>query len=54
MTPEEKQRVEWLCKEIQIEKDQRKFSDLVTELNQLIAKKTIRLSDLPQSPAQPS
>jgi len=49
MTPEEKQRLEWLCKEIQIEKDQKKFNDLVTELNELINKKVLRMSDLSQS-----
>jgi ribonucleotide reductase beta subunit family protein with ferritin-like domain len=52
MTPEEKQRLVWICKEIQVEKDQKKFNNLVTELNELIAKKVLRMSDLPQSTTQ--
>jgi hypothetical protein len=43
MTPEERERMNGLCRQIQIEKDQRKFSALIEELKQLLAKKNERL-----------
>jgi hypothetical protein len=49
MTPEETRCLDWLIKEIQVEKDQKKFSVLVHELNEILAKKDLRLSDLPYS-----
>ena len=45
MTPEERARIEWLCKQIQAEHDQQKFNDLVHELNQLLEKKEPPLAD---------
>lgn len=51
MTPEEKQRLDWLCKEIQIEKDQAKFNALVREMNEIISRKKFRLDD-PDNPAR--
>ena len=43
MTPEERQRMDWLCMRIQEEKDHKVFTDLISELNALIAKKNERL-----------
>jgi len=39
LTPEERERIEWLCQQIQKEKDQNKFSDLVRQLNELLEKR---------------
>ena len=39
MTAEERDRMNWLCKQIADEQDLEKFSELVRELDQLIAKK---------------
>ena len=38
MTPEKEEieRMNWLCKHIQEEQDQQKFSELVSELNKLL------------------
>jgi len=36
MTPEETERMKRLCKRIQEEQDQRKFNELVMELNNLL------------------
>jgi hypothetical protein len=43
MTPEENERMNVLCRQIQTEKDQQKFTVLIEELNQLLAKKDERL-----------
>ena len=43
MTPEERERMARLVQKIQVEKDQSKLTELVTELNALIAKKDWRL-----------
>ena len=43
MTTEEKERMEWLCKQIQVEQDSSKFTKLITELNQLLQRKEHRL-----------
>jgi hypothetical protein len=48
ITPEENERMNVLCRQIQIEKDQRKFSALIEELNKLLARKENRL-DKPTS-----
>lgn len=52
MTPEEEERMNWLCKQIQTEKDQNKFSALVRELNELLAQKGFRLNDPPKSQSE--
>ena len=39
MTSEQQERMNNLCMRIQEEKDQRKFIELVTELNQLLERK---------------
>lgn len=44
MTPEEKDRLDSLCKQIQIERDPKKFSDLLAELNVLLEAKENRLT----------
>jgi hypothetical protein len=44
MTPELRERMAELCQQIQIEKDQAKFTALIEELNRLLAEK-----DQPQS-----
>jgi hypothetical protein len=43
MTPEERERMARLVQQIQVEKDQQKFTELVSELNALLAKKDTRL-----------
>jgi hypothetical protein len=43
MTPEERERMNELCRQIQDEKGQKKFSALIEELNQLLANKDERL-----------
>lgn len=43
MTPEERERMNWLCLRIQDEKDQAKFMELVHELNALLERKHGRL-----------
>lgn len=46
MTPDEQERMQFLCERIAKEQDQRKFVKLVQELNDLLDRKTQRL-DLP-------
>ena len=43
MTPEESDRMNWLCRQITDEQDPKKFSELVRELDQLFARKEHRL-----------
>jgi len=43
MTAEERERMNDLCRQIQVEEDHKKFSDLCEQLNQLLAKKDERL-----------
>jgi len=43
MTPEEIERMNFLCKRIQEEQDQQKFSELVSELNTLLEAKERKL-----------
>jgi hypothetical protein len=43
MTPEERERMMWLCKRIQEEKDLKTFNQLVLELDELFEKKEQRL-----------
>ena len=51
MTPEERERMNWIVLRIQEEKDHEKFSKLVAELEKLIAQKEKRFP--PDSPKQP-
>jgi hypothetical protein len=43
MTPQERERMELLCKRIQVEQDQKVFNELILELTALLAKKDTRL-----------
>jgi hypothetical protein len=43
MTPEERERFEWLCKQIQAEQDAKKFDEYVRELNDLVEAKHERI-----------
>jgi hypothetical protein len=43
MTSDERGRMEWLCKRMQEEQGQKVFTELVAELNALLAKKDTRL-----------
>lgn len=43
MTPEERERMMYLCKRIQEEQDHAKFMELIVELNDLLARKEHRL-----------
>jgi len=49
MTPEERERMNSLCKQIQSEKDREKFTQLVIELNNLLERKESRLRQLDKS-----
>jgi hypothetical protein len=42
MTPEERQRMNWLCLRIQEEKDPKTFDSLVHELNELLEREQER------------
>lgn len=44
MAPEEKQQMESLCKQIQVEKDPKKFGELIQQLNELLERKEYSLS----------
>ena len=44
MTPKERERMNWLCREIQKEKDHDTFSKLVCELDALFEQKEQRLA----------
>lgn len=43
MTPSERERMNELCREIQDEKDQVKFTLLIEQLNELLSDKRVRL-----------
>lgn len=43
MTPEEKERMDYLCQRITVEKDPKVFDDLVRELNELLELKHERI-----------
>lgn len=43
MTPQERERMNWLCQRIQDEKDPKVFDDLVVELNELLEVKHGRI-----------
>jgi hypothetical protein len=43
VTPDERERMNWLCTRIQEEKDQTKFNELVSELNGLLETNAHRL-----------
>ena len=45
MTPEDHELTNWLCKEIQEEQDPKRFSELVWQLDALLAKKNAALHD---------
>jgi hypothetical protein len=45
MTPEERERMQFLCDRIAKEKDHNEFSKLVQELNDLLERKEHRLED---------
>lgn len=48
MTPEERERMNWLILRIQQEKDQDKFTKLVEELDKLIQQKESRFPPKPK------
>ena len=45
MTPEERERMIVLCQSMQDEKDVKKFSELLSELNKLLENKQNRLTE---------
>jgi len=47
MTPDEAQRMQLLCKQIEVEKSQEKFLELVKQLNNLLEGKNERLDHPP-------
>jgi hypothetical protein len=49
MTPAETERMRKLCEQITVEKDQDKFLELVTELNDLLEQKNKRLDNSPSA-----
>ena len=56
MTPDERERMHILCERIAKEQDQKKFSELVSQLNDLLDNKVRRLEPSSTQPArsQPS
>lgn len=46
MTPEERERMFYLCQRIAVEKDHKIFSELVAELNELLNRKDQRLENI--------
>lgn len=51
MTSEETERLKALCKMVEVEKDHVKFSELLIELNELLAEKGKRITPhLPKTP----
>jgi hypothetical protein len=48
MTPEERERMNWLCKQIQDETDPKRFGQLIAELNEVLAAKEDRITSLPE------
>jgi hypothetical protein len=48
MTAEERERMNELCRQIQVEQDQKKFSDLCEQLNRLLENKDERLQKTSQ------
>lgn len=53
LTPDERDRMNSLCKQIVTEKDRDKFINLVEELNNLLDRKEQRLEDTPPSKHKP-
>jgi hypothetical protein len=51
MTPEEVECMKVLCQQIETEKDHKRFSQLIAELNELLERKNKRL-DNPHSPTE--
>jgi hypothetical protein len=49
VTQQEKERVNWLCEQIQTEKDPAKFTNLMTELNDMLELKNVNLWKTPQA-----
>ena len=45
MTPEESERMNELCAQIQVERDPRKFGELIAELNDMLEAKERRLGN---------
>jgi hypothetical protein len=45
MTPEEREHMNKLCAQIQVERDPRKFTTLIRDLNELLEKKERRLEE---------
>jgi hypothetical protein len=52
MTPEERERMHILCERIAKEQDQEKFSELVSQLNDLLDNKVQRLEPNSTQPAR--
>jgi hypothetical protein len=47
MTPEEREWMNWLCKQIQVERDPKRFAKLIVELNELLGAREGRITSLP-------
>ena len=52
MTPEERERMNKLCAQIQIEQDRQKFTQLIKELNTLVEAKEHRLENRESCPTE--
>ena len=53
MTPDEVERMNALCKQIETEKDHNRFSKLISELNELLEGTHHRLDTLPSETDEP-
>jgi|HubBroStandDraft_2_1064218.scaffolds.fasta_scaffold1789006_1 hypothetical protein len=48
MTPEEREWMNWLCKQIQVERDPKRFAQLILELNEVLATTEARITSIPE------
>jgi len=48
MKPEKRERMNWLCKQIQNERNPNRFGQVIAELNELLAAKESRFTSLPE------
>jgi hypothetical protein len=52
MSPEERERVNKVCAQIQVEQDRQRFNELITELNTILERKGQRLEEREKQQSQ--
>jgi hypothetical protein len=45
MNPDERERVNKICTQVQVEQDRQRFTELITELNRILERKEQRLEE---------